>query len=302
MQNHVRREMDGILKGIRPFFHQIKCIKPFVWEGTYSNGFKVIIKGAFNPDVLVKQIDLSTCCSSSFVTFIPFVDGDWVKECNGVYWACMEFMPGRSLFYSVKEERQLAIEKVAQFHEEAKRYQFRNIPTISLKQKWTNRFLRFTSSVQPELFSAHQNSLIQRYTKIGEDVLLQMNVGELEKEAFQNGYIVHGDPAHHNFIFHQHSLLLIDGDLAVHAPKEYDYLQLINRMLPYCSWSLDEWVNNRIPALNYCLTNPSLRRLLAYPADFYREWLMEPNGRKQLLTKTEEQDAARTAFMKLVLN
>ncbi|MDP4550434.1 phosphotransferase [Alkalihalobacillus macyae] len=301
MQNHVRTEMDGILEGIRPFFHQIKCIKPFVFEGTYSNGFRVIIKGALNREVLIKQIELSMCCPSSFVTFIPFVDGDWVKESNAVYWACMEFMPGRSLFYSVKEERQLALEKVAQFHEETTGYQFRNIPTMSLKQKWTNRLLRFTSSVQPELFSAEQNSLLKRYTKIGEAVLLQMNVDDLEKEAFQNGYIVHGDPAHHNFIFHHHSLLLIDGDLAVHAPKEYDYLQMLNRMLPYCSWSLDEWVNNQIPALNYCFTNPSLRRLLAYPADFYREWLMEPSGRNQLLTKTMEQDADRTAFMKLVL-
>ncbi|MBN8208444.1 phosphotransferase [Bacillus sp. NTK071] len=301
MQNHVRKELDGILNGIRPFFHQINFIKPLVWEGTYSNGCKVIIKGALKRDVLSKQIYLSTCCPASFVSFISFVDGEWVKESNGVYWACMEFIPGRSLLYSVKEERQLAIEKVAQFHQEATGHKFQNIPRISLKQKWTTRFFRFTRSVQPELFSAEQNSLIQRYIKIGQYVLSEMSIDDLEIDAFNNGYIVHGDPAHHNFIFNRHNLLLIDGDLAVYAPKEYDYLQLINRMLPYCDWSLDELTNYTIPALNNCLTNPSLRRLIAYPADFYREWLMEPNGRKQLLIKTAQQDDVRSALMSLVL-
>ncbi|WP_169525460.1 phosphotransferase [Pseudalkalibacillus hwajinpoensis] len=264
-------------------------------------GCKVILKGALNRDVLVKQVYLSKCCPASFVSFIPFLDGEWVKESNGVYWACMEFIPGRSLLYSIKEERQLASEKVAQFHQEATGHKFRNIPIISLKQKWTTRFFRFTNSVQPDLFSAEQNLLIQRYIKIGQDVLSEMNVDDLEKDAFHRGYIVHGDPAHHNFIFNQHSLFLIDGDLAVYAPKEYDYIQLINRMLPFCNWSLEEWGNYRIPALNSCLTNSSLRRLLAYPADFYREWLMEPSGRKELLIKTAQQDGDRTAFMNLVL-
>ena len=302
MQNHVREKKGDILKGIRPFFHQVSCIKPLVWKGEYADGTSVILKGATKMEYLWKQIQLAHYCSSSFVSFVPFVDRKWIKESNGIYWACMEFVEGRALDYSLKEDRQLALEKIAHFQQEAVGFKSNALSLLSLKRKWTNRWIRFTQDIEQTVFSSDHHELIQRYVAVGKSVLSEMTgLDDLEEKAFQNNIIVHGDPAQHNFIFHIDGLLLIDGDLVAYAPHEYDYLQLLTRMLPYCSWSLDEWSDYPIPALENCITNPSLRRLLAYPADFYRDWLLEPGGREQLLLRTERQDRLRYGFMCKVL-
>ncbi|WP_347549437.1 phosphotransferase [Pseudalkalibacillus hwajinpoensis] len=269
-----------------------------VWLVQYQNGTRIIVKGFLKKDVIWKQIETSMNTSVSFIQFIPFSDGDWVKESDGVYFACMKFESGRALNFSRREERQLAFEKIAHFHQETEGFDSKFIPRISLKHKWMNRFIRFQQSIQSSLFCSEHNKLIQRYVETGREVLAKMSfLDELEISAFHHKRIVHGDPAHHNFIFHCNNLRLIDGDLLTYGPHEYDFLQLIIRMLPYCDWSLDEWMAFEIPPLKHCLTNPSLRRLLAYPADFYREWLVDPDGRELLLRQTGQQDELRSKFM-----
>lgn len=123
----------------------------------------------------------------------------------------------------------------------------------------------------------------------------------LELNAIEHGCIVHGDPAHHNFIFNRTNLLLIDGDLISYAPLEYDYLQLMNRMLPFSNWSLDEWFAYSIPSVKTILKNNFLFQLLAYPTDIYREWLVDPKGRDDLLIRTKHQHEVRYPFMMSLL-
>ncbi|MFP3360497.1 hypothetical protein R0K17_24600, partial [Planococcus sp. SIMBA_143] len=75
----------------------------------------------------------------------------------------------------------------------------------------------------------------------------------------------------------------------------------INRMLPQGNWSLEGWDESHISSPRHCIENPSLRILLAHPADFYREWLMNPSGRNELLVKTEQQKEKRSSFIRQVL-
>ena len=173
MQNHVREEKGDILKGIRPFFHRVSYIKPLVWKAEYADGTSVILKGAMKMEHLWKQIQLAHYCSSSFVSFVPFFDHKWIKESNGIFWACMKFVKGRALDYSLKEDRQLALEKIAHFHQETVGFKSDNLPFLSLKRKWTNRWIRFTRDIQQTVFSSDQHELIQRYVDVGERVIIR---------------------------------------------------------------------------------------------------------------------------------
>lgn len=301
MRNHVSNREGAILKGIRPFFIQIDPVNSLVWRAISHKGEAVFLKATERKENILKQIEISSV-ASSFVSYLPFSDGEWIKESGGLTFACMKAIQGRALNYAFKEDRLLAVEKIAHFHEEVQGTVSHHIPTIALIRKWTNRFVRFKHDIAASVFPPEQEKLIYFYLSIGESVVSHMKEVEgLEETALRDRYIVHGDPAHHNFIFSSHQLRLIDGDLVSYAPREYDYLQLLNRMLPHCNWTLDEWSESHIPPLRQCIETPFLRKLLAYPADFYREWLVNPRGRKELLIKTEQQHAKRTAFVLNVL-
>ncbi|QHA92739.1 phosphotransferase [Bacillus sp. N1-1] len=302
MRNHASKMNGAILQGIRPFFLQMKQIKSLVWRGISCNGEPVFLKAAVMKETLKKQIEISSAGATSFVPYIPFADGEWMKETGGLTFACMKAIEGRTLDYNIKEDRFLAMEKTNHFQDEVQGIVSKHIPYVSLTRKWTNRFIRFKQNLDSEVLSFEQEKLINSFLSIGESVLSQMTeVEQLERSAYRRHCIVHGDPAHHNFIFNFDQLLLIDGDLMSYAPREYDYLQLINRMLPHCNWSLEEWEKSHISSLRHCIEYPFLRRLLAYPADFYREWLMNPGGRNELLVKTEQQQEKRSAFIRQVL-
>lgn len=302
MQNHASTINWAILKGIRPFFLQLKQINPLVWRGISYNGDPVFLKAAVKKETIKKQIKISSTGTTSFVPYIPFADGEWMKESGGLTFACMKAIEGRALDYRIREDRFLAMEKTNHFQDEVQGIVSKHIPYVSLTRKWTNRFIRFKQSLDSEVLSLEQKKLIGSFLSIGERVLSQMmEVDDLEQSTYRHHCIVHGDPAHHNFIFNFDQLLLIDGDLISYAPREYDYLQLINRMLPHCNWSLEEWEKSHITSLRHCIEDSSLRRLLAYPADFYREWLMNPSGRNELLVKTEQQKEKRSVFIRQVL-
>jgi len=280
----------------------MKQINSLVWRGISYNGEPVFLKAAVKKETIKKQIEISSAGATSFVPYIPFADGEWMKESGGLTFACMKAIEGRALDYSIKEDRFLALEKTNHFQDEVQGIVSKHIPYVSLTRKWTNRFIRFKQNLDSEVLSCEQEKLINYFLTIGESVLSEMmEVEQLERSAYRRHCIVHGDPAHHNFIFNFDQLLLIDGDLISYAPREYDYLQLINRMLPHCNWSLEEWEKSHISSLRHCIEHSSLRRLLAYPADFYREWLMNPSGRNELLVKTEQQKEKRLAFIRQVL-
>ncbi|WP_270179432.1 hypothetical protein [Alkalihalobacillus sp. CinArs1] len=228
---------------------------------------------------------------------VPFEDGEWIKASEGLYWICTLAEDGNSLDYSRVEERKLAVEKLNHFHTESYGLRGDGLFLVSLKRKWMNRLMKFEESVQGE------NKLIKLYTNIGHHVLEEMDdeLTNLEHKAFEEGCIVHGDPAHHNFIYNRTKLMLIDGDLVSYAPREYDYLQLMIRMLPFSEWSLDEWFSFNIPSIENILNNPTYTKLLAFPADFYREWLIDPEGRDELLRKTlVEHDKRYPAMLRLL--
>lgn len=301
MRNHASHREGAILKGIRPFFIQINPINPLVWRAITNNGEAVFLKAAPRKETVLKQIKISSV-ASSFVSYLPFSDGEWIKESGGLTFACMKTIEGRALNYALKEDRHLAVEKIAHFHEEVQGTSCDDIPTLALIPKWRNRFVRFKQDIEGNVYPPQQEKLIHFYLSIGEHVVSQMKeVARLEETALRYRYIVHGDPAHHNFIFSRNQLRLIDGDLISYAPREYDYLQLLNRMLPHCNWSLDEWQESYIYPLRQCIETPYLRKLLAYPADFYREWLVNPSGRNELLVKTEEHHSKRAEFVHTVL-
>ncbi|WP_226656547.1 phosphotransferase [Guptibacillus hwajinpoensis] len=301
MRNHANNREGAILKGICPFFLQINPVNSLVWRATSNKGEAVFLKAAERKETILKQIEISSAVSS-FVPYLPFSDGEWVKESGGLTFACMKAIQGRALNYAYKEDRLLAMEKIAHFHEEVEGMISDSIPTVSLNRKWTNRFLRFKQEIATNVFPLEQEKLICFYLSVGEKVVSEMiEVERLEQTALRHHYIVHGDPAHHNFIFNRDQLRLIDGDLVSYAPREYDYLQMLNRMLPYCDWSLEEWRESHIFSLRQCIENPFLRKLLAYPADFYREWLVNPSGRNELLVKTAQQHSKRAEFIRHVL-
>lgn len=299
MRNQDNVMGERILNGIRPFFHCITFIKPLVYKGVTKSGLPIFIKGALKEISLIKQIQFSITHPSSFVTFIPFDDGDWMKQCNGYYWACMVAEEGRNLDYSLLEERRLAVEKLGQFHAEAAGLAIEGLNRISLKKKWMERLMRFENSVSTYRCDPTEIELVKSFIQISYKVLTEMDdqLEALELNAFKQRYIVHGDPAHHNFIFNRTNLLMIDGDLISYAPLEYDFLQLMNRMLPFSNWSLEEWYTYRIPAVKNILNDSSLLQLLAYPTDFYREWLVNPEGRDELLWRTKLQNDVRYPFM-----
>ncbi|WP_377888329.1 phosphotransferase [Alkalihalobacillus sp. R86527] len=260
-------------------------------------GETVFVKGALKHHDVMKQILLSQKCSSSFVKVVPFEDGDWIKKSEGLYWFCLVAVNGRSLDYSRLEERRLAVEKLSHFHAEAYGLKMERIRIVSLRNKWMNRLMTFERSLVDHPCRDHQ--MIKEYTIIGRQVLQEMDekLALLESKAVEERCIVHGDPAHHNFVFNRAQLLLIDGDLISYAPKEYDFLQLMNRMLPYSKWSLKEWSTYNNPVIQTILNTPYLVKMLAYPADFYREWLVDPSGREELLRKEHLQQEQRYPFM-----
>ncbi|MCA0986199.1 phosphotransferase [Guptibacillus algicola] len=260
-------------------------------------GEGVFVKGVLKSQDVLKQILLSEKCSSSFMKVVPFEDGDWIKKSEDLYWFCLLEIEGRSLDYSRIEERRLAVEKLAEFHAESFGLKMEGIRIVSLKNKWMNRLMKFEESLCNHPKRDHE--LIKRYTTLGRQVLEQMDeeLVFMETKAVEEGCIIHGDPAHHNFVFNRSQLRLIDGDLISYAPREYDFLQLMNRMLPYSNWSLYEWGQYDNPAIKTILNKPYLVKLLAFPADFYREWLVDTDGREQLLQKELEQHEKRYSFM-----
>ncbi|WP_171016646.1 phosphotransferase [Pseudalkalibacillus caeni] len=250
-----------------------------------------VLKGFKNKEKLHGQLLLGSILDDRnekvAASFEPFPTKEWFFHYDGLYWACMPVEEGTPLDFSKRADRLLGLRQIAKFHKETGNLTKDVAPLklFQLNEKWLRRYNRFQLSLNQAPIQKEFVPLASSVQRWGEWILERINrkfLQHLEVEALNNRSLIHGDVAHHNFLRNKFETVLIDFDLIAYAPLEYDYLQYINRIMPFLKWDLQEVRDIPIPGLKHCLQNPDLYLLLAFPTDFFREWLflMRTNEQK----------------------
>ncbi len=160
--------------------------------------------------------------------------------------------------------------------------------------KWKKRLSSFreTSHIFREFNQFHVYKDIVTW---GEKALVLM---ERFKDSGLNCSIIHGDVASHNFLKTNHlGIVMIDFDLSAKAPALYDYVQLVQRFLPYVQWSMKELLqHSKIKELS---KQRFFLASLLFPSMLMRNWNINASAlswanRQRLMQQSVEEWSQRT--------
>lgn len=190
-----------------------------------------------------------------------------------VYGAIEYISPHNDSFtYNSKWNRREALNLLEQYYSVTERlveiYKY-ILPSFNLMNKLEQRLEEFRSNKQ----------IIEHYIKkeMVEEIIewadFSFQYLNKQKEYLhtKGNVILHGDVAHHNFLRDvKNKLYLIDFDLISIGPREGDYLQFANRILPNIGWSMPQLQKMR--GLTQFMNDEWFLIALMYPTDILREW------------------------------
>ncbi|WLR49995.1 phosphotransferase [Bacillus tianshenii] len=290
---------------------EVQIVRPYVIK-LYCKEGSYMIKGFPSHTRLHSQIALTNALKETAFThtyqFIPFANGKLHIQLNDKDWAMTPFIKhGHSFLYSKSRDRNDGAALLRAFHHaladvpsEVKQ----QFPKFLLLEKWSERYTTFYQYAH--LFAAYLGKQVVHellqwgYWSMA--ALQGTKLPQLERKAQDNGYLIHGDTAEHNFIRSvSGKLYLIDFDLAAIAPSEYDFLQYANRILPHLEWSLTALSKNS--SFPQVASEKWFIAALVYPTDLFREWNRSIRGKgskkkiKQLQQWTLKEYHARKLFV-----
>ncbi|WP_181833023.1 phosphotransferase [Bacillus taeanensis] len=285
--NHYRNSNGDDLHYYRLFFsfyqltkyavEHYKIIKKHVLLVDTKNG-SYILKRYSTKNALLLQIALSKYLSKKniIIPFKAFPDGQFFIEENG-YWGIMPYIEGTPLNFKHLKDQQEGLNQLHLFHKETLSMCFSiQTPRFSLFSYWKKRYETFQESIYSVNMEMRLKAIADELLRWGKFALQRLPLyylKQLEQKACFEHQWVHGDVASHNFLrIKDQSVLLLDCDLLAEAPIEYDYLQYLNRIMPYYKWkipALNKLENNEIQSL---LEKAWFYLALIYPTDLYREW------------------------------
>ena len=177
----------------------------------------------------------------------------------------------RAAHFSSKEDRIAALTLLHQLHTTSYKVKWDNrmLPTAKVLLKWQLRFIRFKQQL-PLLSYYFPKKWIQQLVQYGEKALVDMYQAE-EKLATKPFTLLHGDVVHHNFLVcSDHSMRLIDFDLAQLGEPEDELLLWMHRVLPNMNYQLQQLLEEQ----QTLTTIPKEKfHRLKYPNELLREWL-----------------------------
>lgn len=193
---------------------------------------------------------------------------------EGLHWGCMEYIePNKHPFsFHSQKNRQDGMELLEQFHQVTSFFEARYrtlLPNGYLPEKWNERFAIFLRNLPFLRYFINESILSEMVSWANWSLKgMEQNRFFFLKEPF---VILHGDVAHHNFLRDKAgNLQIIDFDLISIGPNSLDYLQYVNRILPYMEWSLKKL--SHMKQIQTFLNEKAFLYALAFPADIFREW------------------------------
>lgn len=252
---------------------------------------KKIIKGFRTIETLFFQFEFAwnlkqKSHSLPIVCYEYFPNGESYFKYRGYYWALMPFLEGNPLNYRDDNDQKAAFSTLIDFHKINKGFSVYGTTkryTWQLFSQWVPRMNRFSEVIErvPGPYRPMFNELLN-WGRYSLRQLADEPIAAMESEALQAKQWIHGDVAAHNFIRASgHHVHLIDLDLVAIAPRAYDYLQLVNRILVSNDWNLQD-LYNHVSKSHESLSLRWFLLALIFPSDLFREWGKWLRGRTHL--------------------
>ncbi|MGC4375834.1 hypothetical protein WD019_02665 [Fictibacillus sp. Mic-4] len=255
-----------------------------------------VLKGFQSKDECKNQLELSNWFSQfkdpSIGTYTIYPNRKRIMYSENMYWGIMPYYSGSGLDLKYFRDVKHGLRCIHEFHKQSTLHGtgplLASLPTYNLYKKWKKRHNKFVENVTKTRVSDSMRNELKEMMKWGKwslEHLPKTELIELENSARQHGYVCHGDVAPHNFIrLSEKKVILIDYDLLSVVPHEYDYLQYVNRCMPYWNWS-----NQLLKKLNHAVLESCLEKrwfliALVFPTDLYREWnrVLERRNKNEL--------------------
>jgi hypothetical protein len=214
---------------------------------------------------------LKECDFRQAVNYEPYPNGELALPFWNKYWALTPYIPSQSIFsYRTFEQREKVLTLLGGFHQcgEAALPNIEHVlPELCLMTKWKERLKNFKKNYS-HLSLYLSKDLFSILTMWAEKSLSWST--QFLKTPMLSSSILHGDAASHNVIPSRDGRLwLIDFDLLCIGPKEYEYIQLMQRFLSYTRWSFSPLLQH--PLIKHT-ADKWMVSLLLFPADLLREW------------------------------
>ncbi len=260
------------------YLKKVSFLKNSVFAIRDEHGREYILKGIRQIASVQQQLDFQVAyAASGIVRFVHFPNGELFLYEYGYYWLLMPHRAGKSLHFADKQDREMAVEALRNFHSAARGINVSD-PVIRppLLYKWENRLQKF-SKTRVLFDNVGKGSLareiIDRTTALLEQLRKDVDWYAIEKKAVDLHCWTHGDVASHNFLrTKSETVEVIDFDLLSLAPESYDWIQIGQRFLSYINYDVNQLCRNVFPE-----NEEELRFILqgvGIPVDLLREWLL----------------------------
>ncbi|WP_377913105.1 phosphotransferase [Bacillus songklensis] len=215
---------------------------------------------------------LKECGFRQAVNYEHYPQGELALPFGNKYWTLTPYVPSVSVFsYRTFEQREQVLMLLRMFHqcgETALPTIKSPLPKLCLPTKWKERLRDFQKNHSRISLYLSKNLFTILTMWAEKSLSWSKQFFKAPATAFS---ILHGDVASHNVIPSRDGRLwLIDFDLLCTGPKEYEYIQLMQRFLSYTQWSFSSLFQH--PLIKEGATAKWVISLLLFPADLLREW------------------------------
>ena len=237
--------------------------------------------------------------------FERFPNGARCMKWNRRYWVLIPYLFGKKVNFSHIHDQVDVFQALHDFHRRSLGIHMDVFFVRRLLPYYEQRFRNFSRliyrfpQVQMKMFDDYKEWGLYALTKLAEEKCLEM----MEHAAEVKRMWTHGDVAHHNFlrVTKQRVILIAFDQLAI-GPKEYDELQLSQRILCSNGWKFGELLQT-VKTVQQLANQRWYLYSLIFPNDIYREWTYFFQGKtnisiERLLAYTNQQYFARLPLIK----
>ncbi|MFP7734552.1 phosphotransferase [Priestia aryabhattai] len=289
-------------KGIQVETYRMK--KPHVIIADTNKGKKVI--KAYRDKSKIEHVYhfLSQIQQEYAVNFETYPEGELYIKDRHLYWAMLPFVKQvKEITYESFQDREAVLQALTRYHRDVQKKKmavYTKLPKYDLILKWKKRLSSFQEA-SPIFREFNQFHVYEDIVTWGERALVLM---ERFRDSRLNYSIIHGDVASHNFLKTNHlGIVMIDFDLSAKAPALYDYIQLVQRFLPYVQWSMKELLQH--PKIKELSKQRFFLASLLFPSMLMRNWNINASSlswakRQSLMQQSVEEWSQRTRFYRVI--
>lgn len=242
--------------------------------------------------------------------FERFPNGERFIQWNRCYWAMLPYISGKKVNFAQTFDQIGVFQALHDFHQHSFGIHMDVFPVRRLYSYYEQRFQNFSQlittlpHVQMKMFGDILEWGLYALAKLADE---KRFLDAMEKMAIVQRMWMHGDVAHHNFLrVAEQRVVLIDFDQVSIGPKEYDELQLSQRILCSNNWNFAELLRTIKPIQRLADQRWYLYGLI-FPNDIYREWTLFFQGKtrvsfERLIAYTNHQYAARLKLIKELIH